>query len=71
VIETTALGAGWLAGMRLGLYPGPAEFAASWALERRFEPAMAEDRRESKYAGWRDAVSRVLVQRPEAREEGK
>ncbi|TPE52724.1 glycerol kinase GlpK [Amaricoccus solimangrovi] len=69
VIETTALGAGWLAGMRAGLYPGPAEFAASWALERRFEPEMPKDRRESKYAGWRDAVSRVLVKRPEAREE--
>jgi glycerol kinase len=71
VIETTALGAGWLAGMRLGLYPGPAEFSTSWALERRFEPEMPEDRREEKYAGWRDAVRRVLVKRPEAREERK
>ena len=40
VLETTALGAAWLAGMRAGLYPGPAEFARSWALDRRFEPAM-------------------------------
>jgi glycerol kinase len=71
VIETTALGAGWLAGMRAGLYPGPAEFAASWALEHRFEPRMPEDRRESIYAGWRDAVRRVLVKRPGAGEEGK
>ena len=71
VLETTALGAGWLAGMRAGLYPEAAEFAASWALERRFEPEMPEERRESKYAGWRDAVARVLVRRPEAREEGK
>ena len=71
VLETTALGAGWLAGMRAGLYPGAAEFAATWALERRFEPGMSEDRRDIKYAGWRDAVARVLVKRPEAREEGK
>lgn len=69
VIETTALGAGWLAGMRAGLYPGPAEFAASWALEHRFEPTMPEDRRERKYAGWRDAVRRVLTDRSEVREE--
>ena len=40
VLETTALGAAWLAGMRAGLYPGPAEFARTWALDRRFEPAM-------------------------------
>ena len=64
VLETTALGAGWLAGMRAGLYPGPAAFARSWALDRRFEPAMpAERRREEKYAGWRDAVRRTLSRR--------
>ena len=40
VLETTALGAAWLAGMRAGLYPGPGEFARGWALDRRFEPAM-------------------------------
>ncbi len=56
VLETTALGAAWLAGMRAGLYPGRADFARTWSLDRRFEPAMAEDRREAKYAGWRDAV---------------
>jgi glycerol kinase len=60
VLETTALGAAWLAGMRAGLYPAPAEFARSWALDRRFEPAMDEPTRENKYAGWRDAVRRTL-----------
>jgi glycerol kinase len=67
VLETTALGAAWLAGMRAGLYPGPAEFARTWALDRRFEPAMPAERREAKYAGWRDAVSRTLS-RPEPHE---
>ncbi|CAN5787579.1 glycerol kinase GlpK [soil metagenome] len=62
--ETTALGAAWLAGMRAGLYPGPAEFAAGWTLERRFEPVLDPERREAKYAGWRDAVSRTLSRRP-------
>jgi glycerol kinase len=61
VLETTALGAAWLAGMRAGLYPGPAEFARSWALDRRFEPRMAARRREEHYAGWREAVRRTLT----------
>jgi glycerol kinase len=60
VLETTALGAAWLAGSRAGLYPGPAEFARAWALDRRFEPAMDAERREDQYAGWRDAVRRTL-----------
>ena len=61
VRETTALGAAWLAGMRAGLYPDPAEFARSWALDRRFEPTMPTARREELYAGWRDAVRRTLT----------
>ncbi len=60
VLETTALGAAWLAGMRAGVYPGPAEFAESWALARRFEPTLAADVRAATYAGWRDAVGRTL-----------
>lgn len=58
--ETTALGAGWLAGMKAGLYPGAQEFSRTWALERRFSPEMAKDGREAKYAGWQDAISRTL-----------
>ena len=60
VLETTALGAAWLAGMRAGLYPSQEEFASNWALERRFEPAMDDAVRAEKYAGWQDAVSRTL-----------
>ncbi|MEM8597006.1 MAG: FGGY-family carbohydrate kinase, partial [Pseudomonadota bacterium] len=60
--ETTALGAAWLAGSRAGLYPGMEAFAGAWALERRFEPAMAAEQRSRKYAGWRDAVRRTLSQ---------
>ncbi len=60
VRETTAMGAAWLAGMQAGLYPGPAEFAKGWSLDRRFEPAMASEQRDAKYAGWRDAVQRTL-----------
>jgi glycerol kinase len=60
VTETTALGAAWLAGMRAGVYPAQEEFSRSWALDRRFEPAMDGPERDRKYAGWRDAVRRTL-----------
>ncbi|UCH74399.1 MAG: glycerol kinase GlpK [Rhodospirillales bacterium] len=60
ILETTALGAAYLAGMRCGLYPGLEEFAKGWALDRRFLPAMDADERARKYAGWKDAVRRTL-----------
>ena len=60
VLESTALGAAWLAGMRAGLYPDMAGFAQNWALERRFEPEQGADWRETRYAGWKDAISRTL-----------
>jgi len=60
VLETTALGAAWLAGMRAGIYPDQAEFAETWALERRFTPQMPADTRETRYAAWKDAVRRTL-----------
>ncbi len=60
VVETTALGAAWLAGMRAGVVGGPEEFAKSWAQERRFEPQMAATDRDARYGGWADAVRRTL-----------
>jgi len=60
VLETTALGVAWLAGMRVGVYPDQAGFAANWALDQRFEPAMSEDTRERRFAGWKDAIRRTL-----------
>jgi glycerol kinase len=60
VRETTALGAAWLAGMKAGVYPDQAEFAKTWALERRFEPAMDEAIRAAKYARWRRAVDATI-----------
>ena len=61
VLETTALGAAWLAGMQAGLYPGREEFAKNWALERRFEPSMKAADREAKYAAWKRAVAATLT----------
>ena len=59
ILETTALGAAYLAGLQLGLLPEPEEFAREWALDKQFQPDMAEDVRTTKYAGWQDAVSRT------------
>lgn len=64
IAETTALGAAWLAGYKAGVWPGPGEFSASWARDTRFEPTMEEAEREGLVAGWRDAVSRTVTQRP-------
>lgn len=63
VLESTALGAAWLAGMQAGIYPDADGFSQSWALERRFKPMRKEAWREAKYEGWKDAVSRTLSKR--------
>jgi glycerol kinase len=60
VLETTALGAAWLAGPRAGVYPAMDEFAATWALERKFEPTLDEALRTQRYARWGRAVQATL-----------
>lgn len=60
ILETTALGAAWLAGSKAGVWPKAREFARSWALERRFKPEMDASTRAAKLAGWRHAVRRTL-----------
>jgi glycerol kinase len=61
VMETTALGAAYLAGRAAGLCPDLDGFAAQWRLDRRFQPRMDASQRERKYAGWQDAVRRTLM----------
>jgi len=56
VLETTALGVAWLAGMKVGAMPGQDEFARTWALDRQFSPVMPEDTRTRKYSDWQRAV---------------
>jgi glycerol kinase len=63
VMETTAVGAAYLAGLAAGLCPDLADFAARWTCERRFLPQMDDATRERKWAGWRDAVARTLSER--------
>jgi len=60
IMETTALGAGYLAGRKAGIYPDLDGFAATWRLERRFQPLMDVTTRLRKWAGWQDAVRRTL-----------
>ncbi|BBK33297.1 glycerol kinase [Stella humosa] len=59
VTETTALGAAALAGIGAGIIPGLDALETFWHLDRRYEPAMATPERDRRYAGWKDAVSRV------------
>jgi glycerol kinase len=61
VLETTALGAAWLAGQKAGVWPDQEGFANQWRLDRRFQPGMTEEERRSLLAGWRDAVRRTLT----------
>ncbi|MEX1179273.1 MAG: glycerol kinase GlpK [Cucumibacter sp.] len=59
-IETTALGAAYLAGLQLGLCPPPDAMAKSWALDRRFTPMQSPQWARHKYGLWQDAVRRTL-----------
>ncbi|HSB64283.1 MAG TPA: glycerol kinase GlpK [Thermoanaerobaculia bacterium] len=59
VLETTALGAAYLAGLAVGTWKDTEEIRANWKVARRFEPAMSRDRAEKLRAGWEKAVSRA------------
>lgn len=60
VLETTALGAAWLAGSHVGVWPDAEGFSKLWAFERQFSPVMTKTERARKYGGWQDAVRRTL-----------
>ncbi|MEL7092972.1 MAG: FGGY-family carbohydrate kinase, partial [Pseudomonadota bacterium] len=59
-VETTALGAAWLAGMRAGVYPDRAGFAATWARDVQFTPSMDAETRDARYARWSRAVQATM-----------
>ncbi|RDX34006.1 glycerol kinase [Arcobacter sp. HD9-500m-PIT-SAG03] len=63
ILETTALGVAWLAGMQRNFYPSQQEFAKNWVLEKRFTPKMEKEKSGELYAGWKDAVSRTLTKK--------
>ena len=59
LVETTAAGAAFLAGLGVGLWKDAASLAARRRRDRLFTPAMPPEKREALYAGWKDAVERV------------
>jgi glycerol kinase len=59
VLETTALGAAYLAGLTVDLWKSREEVASHWQLQKRFEPRMSRNNAEAKMARWREAVSRA------------
>ncbi len=61
ILETTALGAAYLAGLQRGIFPPPEQFSSSWKREKRFTPTLDEEIRIRKYNGWKDAVRRTLT----------
>lgn len=62
--ELTAKGAGYLAGLAVGFWKNPSELAALPESLERFEPLMAESKRQRLLTGWRDAVQRTLSHQP-------
>ncbi len=58
-VETTALGAAYLAGLATGFFSSVAAVEEFWQPERRFEPAMPAERREELFAGWKKAIARA------------
>jgi glycerol kinase len=59
VIETTALGAAFLAGLQAGLWPSLDSFSEAWSLDRAFTPSEGAPSRDRRYLGWQNAVKRV------------
>lgn len=59
--ETTALGAAYLAGLAVGFWDSQEEIAAKWAIDRAFEPEMADHERDDLYGGWKKAVQAAMA----------
>jgi glycerol kinase len=58
VVETTALGAAYLAGLAVGYWDSQDQIAANWCLDRTYTPQMPVERRDRLYRGWQEAVRR-------------
>lgn len=59
IVETTALGAAYLAGLAVGFWESRAELAQKWQLDNRYAPHFAEDERERLFRRWHKAVERA------------
>ena len=61
MMETTALGAAWLAGYKAGVYDSLGALPTTWRSETRFEPTMREEARIGLLEGWRNAINRTIL----------
>ena len=61
VIETTALGAAYLAGLAVGVWPDAGALASQWQVERQFEPLMSRDEAAARMAAWERAVGQAVA----------
>lgn len=59
ITETTALGAASLAGLAIGLWENDTALAQHWQCEKRFEPRMSDDERQTRVARWQNAITRA------------
>jgi len=59
-VETTAMGAAYLAGLAVGYWSGTEDVKKNWAVDRRFQPAIAEEERIERVQGWKKAVARTV-----------
>ncbi|MBU1358745.1 MAG: glycerol kinase GlpK [Gammaproteobacteria bacterium] len=62
VVETTALGAAYLAGLSSGFYDAPSQLSRQWRSERRFIPTMSRDKAQDAMARWETAVRRAVLE---------
>ncbi len=60
VIETTALGAAYLAGIAVGYWSSREEVSKNWAVSRTFKPNMEDKKRKKLLDGWHEAVKRSM-----------
>lgn len=60
-VETSALGAAYLAGLQIGLFDSLDAIATQWRQDASFYPTLSESTRDEYYAGWKKAVARVLT----------
>ena len=56
-VETTAMGAAYLAGLAVGYWMDLEDVRSNWAVDRRFEPSITEEERQTRLAGWKKAVA--------------
>jgi glycerol kinase len=60
ITETTALGAAYAAGLAVGYWRNREDLVSNWAVDKRWTPQMAENRRAALFGSWQKAVDRSL-----------